>query len=586
MITAESSQASLAQERAAVQQRIEAQQQKLQNLTEEYRRQCEEITNTLRELHAQSNALAPVSRLAPELLSQIFLTHAATFHDNPQLRHRRRSLGWLSLLKVCRHWRQVAKATPPLWAHVLLAEKDYVEVALQRSGHTPLHLRSASPSTHLEDVYLAVQGERSRIRTLDLIVYSEAVRLLQKVDLTAVYAGMPMLEELHLVFYVHHQYDISSALVSLKMPRLRSLEIVDGPFSSTSSLARHTITRLEVRFRDGIALNSLLDVLDGMPLLQHLELHNLHKQLPRLPDIDPRTVRLQHLGYLHLDGEAHTFDLPCLLQCLAFPEGTRISFHPECLPMQFQETLNFEPRQFLLPIVFSQGFFSDIPGRSPSERCRPRVLALITNDFQLRLWGPSTSIHDLDNKAYLQQLPHLDVKLGARCALPESNPSFLGLLDLSALSVLDISPRAMSCDFWITTFRNHIPPNLERLYLSDTNLDNSGTLFEALGNLMMADARPTVDEDYDNGHAALSKRYILPGLQIIRLDGISTKYIRSRDVLQDLIAILHRRAKAGSKLKTLFFKYYRNSNDHSTQDYATLRDPSIYLAVEAVEIGE
>ncbi|KAI0727715.1 hypothetical protein C8Q72DRAFT_742152, partial [Fomitopsis betulina] len=71
----------------------------------------------IRAINTQLNALVPVSRIPPELLSKIFLHsagHRADPASPPQLRD------WIYVTHVCSHWRETALQCAALWSRVIL----------------------------------------------------------------------------------------------------------------------------------------------------------------------------------------------------------------------------------------------------------------------------------------------------------------------------------------------------------------------------------------------------------------------------------------------------------------------------------
>jgi hypothetical protein len=66
----------------------------------------EEIDAVMHLLQSLRNAMAPISLLPPEVLSQIF--HFLSLMDEPLGYSRKKKLGWIIVTHVCWLWRQVA----------------------------------------------------------------------------------------------------------------------------------------------------------------------------------------------------------------------------------------------------------------------------------------------------------------------------------------------------------------------------------------------------------------------------------------------------------------------------------------------
>ena len=81
------------------------------------------------------NAVTPVNRLPPEILSAIFsLAVAKTVIRGGA----HRALPWARITHVCRRWRTVALDCPSLWAHLQFGNPLFTQVMLERSGAAPL----------------------------------------------------------------------------------------------------------------------------------------------------------------------------------------------------------------------------------------------------------------------------------------------------------------------------------------------------------------------------------------------------------------------------------------------------------------
>ncbi|KAI0055328.1 hypothetical protein BV25DRAFT_226688 [Artomyces pyxidatus] len=115
-----------------------------------------ELLHELSSLHAlksviesRINALAPVSRLLPEILAHIFSfleeqlpipTSSSRYEwDDRIQRTIEQNLGWIKVTHVCRYWRQVALAHPRLWRNVSFGiSEQWTKELLNRSGACPI----------------------------------------------------------------------------------------------------------------------------------------------------------------------------------------------------------------------------------------------------------------------------------------------------------------------------------------------------------------------------------------------------------------------------------------------------------------
>ncbi|KDQ51401.1 hypothetical protein JAAARDRAFT_84031, partial [Jaapia argillacea MUCL 33604] len=94
---------------------------------------------SIRQLCTTRNSLMPISCLPPEVLANIFVQYAAQIN----LRSPSISLGcstdwWIAVTYVCRHWREVALATPRLWSSLSFQRPKWVPEMIIRSRMAPL----------------------------------------------------------------------------------------------------------------------------------------------------------------------------------------------------------------------------------------------------------------------------------------------------------------------------------------------------------------------------------------------------------------------------------------------------------------
>ena len=99
----------------------------------------------LARLRVRRNALMPIYRLPPEIISLIFLSCMPTkddIHSSPS-RHAWIYSWWKAISHVCHHWRDVALSTPALWSVIdfrCITGTDMMETFLARSRHAPLDI--------------------------------------------------------------------------------------------------------------------------------------------------------------------------------------------------------------------------------------------------------------------------------------------------------------------------------------------------------------------------------------------------------------------------------------------------------------
>lgn len=92
-----------------------------------------------RVLGSHHNALAPISRLPPEILAEIFCFFTSSTW-NKEYGH----LAWIRVTHVCHQWRETALSHPRLWSHINFTKLMPTAMAevLARAKMAPLHLEA------------------------------------------------------------------------------------------------------------------------------------------------------------------------------------------------------------------------------------------------------------------------------------------------------------------------------------------------------------------------------------------------------------------------------------------------------------
>ncbi|KAL0961137.1 hypothetical protein HGRIS_006109 [Hohenbuehelia grisea] len=254
---------------------------------------------------------APSQELLPEILSVIFEIVVADVFESTVSKDSPRQM--LALTAVCRHWRDVALATPMLWGYLFCdVSPQWVEQLLRRSKSSPLRIRSAyqyvgldADLHHLEacSKFALLCEESSRIHQLWLESGQDTdlvMSLLQN--------SMPNLHSLRL-------------RSSTRTPRLPA-----ALFEATPSLRELVLVRFEVSYKALSSLSNLrtlklhsipapdtddlLCALRGMPLLETLAMSIIDLDGP-MPGaaLRAKEVELSHLTSLDIIV-LHSDDLP------------------------------------------------------------------------------------------------------------------------------------------------------------------------------------------------------------------------------------------------------------------------------------
>ncbi|KAF8150380.1 hypothetical protein K438DRAFT_2027209 [Mycena galopus ATCC 62051] len=251
---------------------------------------------SLRERRAQvqerlDSCRYPVLTLPTEITSNIFINFLPVYPACPPL------MGPSSptlLTQICRHWRQIAVATPELWRaisfdkdHVVSLEEqlDLYHIWLARSRSYPLSIKFGGfRDEDAEEVLKAIAPHRARWEYLDVELAAS--------DTHAVGGPMPLLRHLGLTVYDELEDVVTFSLV----PLLRSIDLRAGtPSKFALPWAQLTSLTLQWASRD-----EYVEILQQTCNLVHCELdivfnRNLDINLP--PEHGIELPRLESLTF-------------------------------------------------------------------------------------------------------------------------------------------------------------------------------------------------------------------------------------------------------------------------------------------------
>jgi hypothetical protein len=273
-------------------------------------------------LKSQKNSLAPISRLPPELLSQIFslvktkvISHHSTMSPT--------GLEWVKVTHVSTHWRHIAINLPSLWVDPPLKNFRWVQEMLQRSKDAGLEIMVDLDPATIHDVRPGLElslkhGWRIKHLSFQGFVDMSVWNTLQK----ALPKSAPQLEHLCIKFS-RSQIETSSPIVLSEevfreTRKLRHLELsrCNINWNSHPSLLR-SLTHLTLR---RLSLDSkptgkqFMDALKGMPDLQSLCLVD---SLPVEQKWDVEQIHLTSLRTLSISS-IHT-EVETFFRCVTFP---------------------------------------------------------------------------------------------------------------------------------------------------------------------------------------------------------------------------------------------------------------------------
>ncbi|KAJ7224316.1 hypothetical protein GGX14DRAFT_351079 [Mycena pura] len=220
---------------------------------------------SIRTLRSRRNALSPVGRLPPEILSRVFF-----FCSDD-------SLSWIKEVShISRHWRTVALGCPQLWSFPVFSQPKWADEMLKRSKSASLTVKADLTYMTPRMVHSVHSSlvQISRIEELDVRTGSRFVP--EILNLTGESASQ--LWELGLTLNVRHRshFTLPDAFLNGEAPRLRRLELTrfslrwDSPLMG--NLVHLKIQNPGYKARPTIA--ELVGALQRMPMLETLELDN------------------------------------------------------------------------------------------------------------------------------------------------------------------------------------------------------------------------------------------------------------------------------------------------------------------------
>lgn len=291
------------------------------------------LNDSVRALKSRRNALAPISRLPPEMLSKIF-TFCASIGQTDYASCN--TLSWIKVSHICHHWRAVALECPSLWSCLVFSRPKWAEEMLKRSKMAPLVIK-ANLTYMTPKMVEAVQSALEHIsRTRELHITASTATI-EKL-LTTICGNANHLQSFCLSNPQHNHYTFNESYIlpddifNGVTPHLKRLELIKCNLRWSSPLLSG-LTHLKIHDTDPYfhpTITELISVLEKMPKLETLDLQN---SLPSLPDAVTaapsveRVIDLPHLSYIRIDSSV----LECanVLNHLSFPTTT--SIHLTCL---------------------------------------------------------------------------------------------------------------------------------------------------------------------------------------------------------------------------------------------------------------
>ncbi|KAJ7442289.1 hypothetical protein FB451DRAFT_1440398, partial [Mycena latifolia] len=230
--------------------------------------EIQKYRDTVRALQSRRNALSPIGRLPPEMLSRIFLFCSQSSE----------SLSWIKeVTHISRHWRAVALACPNLWSIPLFSQPKWADEFLKRSKMAPLTVKAdlTYMTPRMVNTVHSSLVQISRIGELDVKTGSRSAPEILNLSGTSTpfYFCKP-----------NHFTLPDTFLNGGEAPRLRRLELTRFFLPSWDSPLMSNLTHLKIHHPGPTARPSMpefIEALGRMPLLETLELDNA---LPKIAE--------------------------------------------------------------------------------------------------------------------------------------------------------------------------------------------------------------------------------------------------------------------------------------------------------------
>ncbi|KAF9054160.1 hypothetical protein BJ165DRAFT_1399440 [Panaeolus papilionaceus] len=266
---------------------------------------------------AERNGLAPISKLPPEVLSQIFLIIRDADPENRPGDQSKYLWSNLKVSHICQDWRQVAYGCAQLWSVVNFTSVDMALQCIKLSKQTPLRLivpsldfRSSKGGEGIQDLSEVIRTESHRLHSIKVPCKKSSRHIwnnrLPGLLATLTYVFMPALQTFE--FWpkdepcptrAHH---LSPEFLTGIAPQLQHLKLRQMHLPWTSPLFSSGLTTLVLEAGSTSTSTSIefFNALKRMSALSILKIDNLPEdltnfssavtvQLPRITELEIRS---------------------------------------------------------------------------------------------------------------------------------------------------------------------------------------------------------------------------------------------------------------------------------------------------------
>ncbi|KAM5534904.1 hypothetical protein V8D89_011459 [Ganoderma adspersum] len=324
------------------------------------------LQQKLRQLRNKSNSQVPISRLPPEILSEIFLNQAAKVREErltinlrgdnhcPDDLVHKSFYSWLNVSHVSRHWREVALNCVQLWTWLALEPRitdDVVETLLPRARDLPLTavllffnsrsycsgcMRLDQLLEHYNTTLRRLETLLPRLRELVLVVdWEECEDLWDVLTIPTNTLEIIRIEAVGGTHFSPPTLVVPSHLFASRTPRLQSVKLSSVGLDWPNTLLCSSLRHLDVS-RCGMDGDSELQpFLSAICVLPHLETLRAYwtrpstAMIPEPPQAAPlpeenEIASFPRLKYVHLSGGNQR--IATILIYTRWPIETRMHF--------------------------------------------------------------------------------------------------------------------------------------------------------------------------------------------------------------------------------------------------------------------
>ncbi|CAL1713947.1 unnamed protein product [Somion occarium] len=448
---------------------------------------------TIIDMKVHLNQLTPISRLPPELLSEIFWFHMVSICHSPN-HYLTCQDAWIKVTHVCHYWREVALHSPRLWTRISVSGLDSGRAGelISRSKNASLTVRAVAYNPGNVSALKHVFSHLERIESLDSSLPSDLYKQLFEVPPLSA----PRLKKVLFFNMSSLDEEFLPSLKNCHFPSIREAVeagIPDAMATDVTETAR---------------------ALASMPLLEYLELvgviRGLNGTFSALPPpsqnvILPRLKTVRLCSSLTSPGAAYAY----LLDHLSLPADSRIALDFASSALADIFPLIVDPISHKLTAEGRLGHPGEI-----------RAFAILTHlehcasGCVLNFW---TSVDPVVNPSD-RTLPHLQIALPWSANLCQSTWRLCSALPLANIEALWLGcspgqePSGATEQIWFDLFK-------QLTQVTSLRISNQG----AVGLPRLLYTRFTSDRPRDN------EKYDCPQLLMRKLRSLTLEEVRFRD---------------------------------------------------------